>query len=965
MAGYDVRVAIKRSTGQRGLDRARGHVEPADAEGSDPKAMAGAGVRAPELGPGVSRAPSGPVSGPRLPLPRALARADQRPFVGRVEPLRQLRERWSESVRGHGGLVALGGEPGIGKTRLAARFAAEVWAEGGTVLYGRADVESVSPYEPFVECLRHCAAQWPWLADEPGLGSAAQLLGELIPELGRPAAAAADPVREEPNDRQKLFEAVLQLLLRAAGERPLLVVVEDLHWADAPTIRLLRELPRRGAGSPVLIVATYRDLEAEASGPLAESLVDLPREGLLERIVLHGFDRSETAALVGSCVGQTALDAALAEHLRDQTGGNPFFIEEVLHSLDEPPDVAARVPEGVKDVIGQRLNRLAPAALETLTLAAVLGTDFRLSTLQIVALADETHALLAALEAAVAARLVVEDPDEVDRFSFAHALVRETLYERPIESRRLRLHLRVAEALEFEAAPGTVHPAELANHYFQARHVGGAAKAVVFSLSAAEAALTIHAYEEAADHYERALAALEIVRGHDAAARCDVLLALGAARWQASTPDRSPTFARALELARGLGSADRLAQAALGAGGRFYAPSATDLPEIEVLDEALTELPAGDSALRVRLLARQAENLAAAEPAARARELANEAVEMARRIGEPAALATALMGLHAARLHVDQAPERRRLAEEALALAGELGEVETCALGRHWLLYDLAELGDLDEAWRRHGELELLAMDLQQPLYQHASLVWRSVLTGLAGRFDQAERLAWASVALAEGARAPEARTHFMAQLVALRREQGRLDELLPELERLARDEPTVGPWQCVLPLAFLDAGDPVRARDAYDAGLAGGVSAVPRTMFWLACLASLAEAAAVVGDAEGGARLYTALEPYADRLAQWSFTGNAGSVHRLLGRTAAVAQQRERACAHFEEALRRHAALGCGPLLARTRCDYGELLLTGTRADRARARRLFSEAHSSAGDFGMAGIAARARPSR
>ena len=202
---------------------------------------------------------------------------------------------------------------------------------------------------------------------------------------------------------------------------------------------------------------------------------------------------------------------------------------------------------------------------------------------------------------------------------------------------------------------------------------GGAAKAVVHSLSAAEAALAIHAYEEAADHYERALAALEIVRGHDAAARCDVMLALGAARWQASTPERSSTFARALELARGLGSADRLAQAALGAGGRFYAPSATDLPEIEVLDEALAELPAGDSALRVRLLARQAENLVSAEPAARARELANEAVEMARRIGEPEALATALMGLHAALLHADHAPERRRLAEEALAVAGELG----------------------------------------------------------------------------------------------------------------------------------------------------------------------------------------------------------------------------------------------------------------------------------------------------
>ena len=220
-------------------------------------------------------------------------------------------------------------------------------------------------------------------------------------------------------------------------------------------------------------------------------------------------------------------------------------------------------------------------------------------------------------------------------------------------------------------------------------------------------------------------------------------------------------------------------------------------------------------------------------------------------------------------------------------------------------------------------------------------------------------------LALAEGARAPEARTHFTAQLVALRREQGRLDELLPELERLARDEPTVGPWQCVLALAHLDAGDPDRARDAYDAALAGGLNAIPRTMFWLACLASLAEAAAVVGDAEGGALLYTALEPYADRLAQWSFTGNAGSVHRLLGRTAAAAQQREHAREHFEQALQRHTALGCEPLLARTRCDYGELLQTGTHADRAHARQLLSQAYATAGNLGMAGITARARPSR
>ena len=950
-------------TGQRRLDVAPDHVEPGEKEAAGVEAMARVGRHSLQSGVGASRPAEGAVFEPPLPLPRELARADERPFVGRAAPLRRLRERWLESSRGFGGLVALGGEPGIGKTRLAARLAAEAHAEGSIVLYGRADEDSVSPYQPFVEALRHYAAHRPRLADEPRLEAATRLLAGFIPELARPAASGAGRFGDQPQDRRQLFEAVVQLLVHAASERRLLVILEDLHWADASAIWLLREVTRRGAGSPVLVVGTYRDLEADAAGPLARALWDLRRERLLDRIVLAGFDRSETAALVAARVGQEAANVTLAERLCDQTGGNPFFIEELMHSLAEAPDAAARVPEGVKDVIGRRLARLPPPALETLTLAAVLGIDFRLATLRIVASEIELDDLIASLEAARAARLVVEDPGEVDRFSFAHALIRDTLYERPIVSRRLRLHLRVAEALE--AAPFPVRPAELAHHYFQARHFGGAAKAIVHSLKAAEEALSVHAYEQAAEHYERALAALEIVRAYDAAARCDVMLALGAACWQASRPDRSSTFMQAIELARGLGSADRLTHAALGASGRFYAPGAVDLPEIELLDQALAGLAPGDSALRVRVLARQAENLVFAEPVERARKPADEAVDMARRLGEPEALAAALMGLHAALLHAHHAKARRRLAEEALAIAGELGALELSALGRHWLLYDLAELGELDEARRRHGELELLAAELQQPLYRHAALVWRCVLIALAGRFDEAERVARDSVAVAERARAPDARAHFTAQLAALRREQGRLDELLPEIKRFARDESTVGPWHGILPLAYLDAGDRSGARAAFDAALAGGASAVPRTIYWLTSLASLAETAALLEDAPGAAQLYAALEPHADCLAQWSFTGNAGSVHRLLGRTAAVAEWRERARGHFEDALRRHAALGCGPLLARTRCDYGELLLNGTPADRAPARRLLREAHAAARDFGMQGVASRAGQAR
>jgi hypothetical protein len=893
----------------------------------------------------------------RVPLPGVLARAEQGLFVGRTAALRRLRGRWEEASRNQSGLVVLAGEPGIGKTRLAARFAAAVHGEGAVVLYGRADEENVSPYQPFVEVLRHYAASRPALTEETRLPEAgAQALASLIPELGPPAASAVTRRTEHDRARHELFEAVVRLLLHAAQGQQLLLVLEDLHWADVPTMLLLRQILRRASGTPLLALATYNDLDADATGPLARLIADLRREAALDTIRLGGLRRSETAALVSARLGPDALDDALVKRLCDQTGGNPFFIGELLQSSTE--ETAAGVPPGVKEVIGRRLDRLPDATLDTLTLAAVLGRDFRLSTLTAVAADQDENDLIACLERAVAAGLIVEDHEEVDRFSFSHSLVRETLYERPISSRRLRLHLKVAKALE--EAPLPVHPAELAHHYFQAREVGGASKAIVFSLKAAEARQAAHAYEGAVAHYERALAALEIIRRDDAAARCDVLLALGAARWQASEPDPRSTFVQAVELARGLGSSDRLARAVLGAGGRFYAPGTTDRAYIQLLKEALAALEPGDSALRVRLLARLAENLVFAHPPEQAAEPAREAVDMARRLGEPYPLAVALMARHAALLHARHTHERRRLCEQALALAGELGALEQAALGRHWLLYDLVELGELEEARRRHAELERLAVALQQPLYRHSSLAWSCVWAALAGRFEEAERLAVSSVRLAEHARAPDARMHLTAQLLAVRREQARLDELLPAIERYASDEPAAAAWRSVLPLAYLDAGDRSRAQAAFDQIVSREMKTTPRTMFSLTAMSALGEAAAELGDAERSAQLFAALEPYADRLIQWSFTGSAGSVHRVLGRTAAAAGWYDRARTHFEAALDRHEALDAEPLLARTRCDYGEFLLQGPRPDRRRARGLLRDASATAHCLGMLGIAAR-----
>ena len=178
---------------------------------------------------------------------------------------------------------------------------------------------------------------------------------------------------------------------------------------------------------------------------------------------------------------------------------------------------------------------------------------------------------------------------------------------------------------------------------------------------------------------------------------------------------------------------------------------------------------------------------------------------------------------------------------------------------------------------------------------------------------------------------------------------------------RLAGTEPAASAWRSLVPLAYLDAGDRTRAEAAYESALGGAVASAPRSMFWLTAMGSLAEAAAQLGDPGGSAQLYAELEPYADRLTQWSFTGNAGSVHRVLGRTAAVAGRHDRALFHFEAAVRRHLALGAAALLARTHCDYGEFLLRGTRAERDRAHRLLRQADLTARRLGMAGIAARA----
>ena len=674
----------------------------------------------------------------------------------------------------------------MGKTRLAARFAAEAHAGGAAVLHGRIDEETVVPFQPFVEALRHYVTHAP-----PVTGVDLEALAPLVPELGGVAAESG----ERENRRYRLFEAVAALLGRVAAERPLLLVVEDLQWAGMPTLLLLRHVVRRLEGAPLLVLVTMRDEEANLVADPARLLADLSREHVVERIALGGLEEADAAELVG--------DPELAHRLHGRTAGNPFFIEEMLRSLAEAPE-AEGVPEGVKDLVSRRLARLEPETVEALTAAAVLGRDFRLATLEAM-VRRPGEELLDALEEALRAGVVREDVEQVDRFAFAHALVRETLYDAPAHARRVRLHLRAGRALEAAGAP----PGELAHHFFVAREVGGAEAAVEYSAAAARQAVAAHAYEEAAWHLGQAL---QVDR------RADLLIALGDVRWQASEPGARAAFDEAVEVSR---DPEILARAALGAGGRFYMPVTSDPAYVARLEEALAALGDAEGPLRARLLARLAEHLALAGAGDRPARLGAEAVAMARRVGDDGALAAALMGRHAALLDIEHAPERLATIDEAVAVAERIGAGEVAALALHWRIFDLVELGDLAGAKASHARLEALALELHQPLYTHSALAWRGEWAHVAGRLDEAERIHRESLRVAEAAGSPDARGFFLTQLFAVRRDQGRLGELLDPVERLARQRGAIGViWRAPLPLVLLQAGERERAREAYEAAL-------------------------------------------------------------------------------------------------------------------------------------------------
>ena len=863
-----------------------------------------------------------------VPLPPALSvETGQGVFVGRADHLRRLEARYAAAESGQRQFVLLVGEPGIGKTRLATELARRTHREGVTVLYGRNDPESLVPYQPFIAALQHYIAHREDLRLPPEITLELSELARFVPALRRHVdeqhASLADDAETR---RYRLFEGVTRMLAFAARERPVVLLLDDLHWADPSTTLLLGHLLQDAAPMRLLVVGTARHFENEV-------MTRLRRQPSFERIELTGLTAAETKALVA----RDDVTSQFVQRLTDETDGNPFFIEETLRTLPELEERALSriaVPEGVKEMISRRLAQLSETANQVLRLASVVGRRFDLELLD--GLLDEpVDRIIEVLEEASAAGLIRE-ADELDRFAFAHALVRETLYEAQSASRRVRLHRRIGEALE---AGGAANPAELAYHF----HEGRAPQAVGYALAAAEQANAALAYEEAAEHYRRADDSL------------GTRLALGAAELRAGDPAARATFAAAAELARATGDRAALAEAALGHSGR-HAEAGVDDPEaLALLEEALAA-QTGDSLLGVRLRARLVDQFGQTRRA----QLSAEALEEAHRLEDPRALLVALESRHAALLHVDHLDERLQLSEELLLLAEHVGERELEALGQHWRIYDLLEAGRVEDARRAHRALSRRAAELRQPLYSHFTVGWEVVWAQMAGRVGDAERLAREAFDLGRRAQARDAETIYTAQVLILRRREDALSDYVSTIERYVSENPALYAWRAILPMAHLMSGNTQAGVAQFRELAQDEFAAIPRDMFWFTAIALLGETCALIGDREQAPVLYRLLEPHSEKLVQISQAASLGSTHRFLALLSTALGELDRAERHFELALERNSACGLRPVVALMRREFAEMLMA--RGDTERARALLRETLREAEAGGMSQLISRVR---
>ena len=857
-----------------------------------------------------------------IPQPARLEIAPVVGVIGRDTEASLLTDVFKRVVAGEGReIVLVSGEAGIGKTTLATQMAREAFATGAVVLLGRCDEDLGAPYGPFVEALSHYVTH----ASEESLrahvqsyaGELAQIAPSLRQRLGDlPPAQSADPDIE----RYLLYSAVVGLLGQVTEEKSLVLVLDDLQWADKPSLQLLRHVVANTVSQRMLIVGTYRHSELTSPHPLTEALAALRRETGVSRIALSGLDDTGVLAFLEAAAGHHLDDDGieLAHALYRETDGNPFFVGEVLRHLTETgaiyQDDTGRwaaaadfeemaIPESVRLVIGSRVARLGKAVSQILPLASVIGREFDVDLLARVTWRSEDE-LLDLLDAAAAAALVGEVPSVPGRYSFSHALIQHTLYQDLSATRLARAHRQVAEAIEAIVGdrPGP-RVGELAYHWLSATQPTNTAKAIGYARQAGEAALAALAPDDAVRYFSQALQLVELVPGGDPLVACDLRIGLGKAQRQAGVAAFRETFLEAAQRARRLGATDPLVQAALSNNrGWFSASGVIDTDKVVVLQAALEALADDDSPERALLLATLCSELCFG-PLEERRALADSARAMAQRIESPDTLVRVLCLLNNPLQIPAALGERVADTAEALALAEALGDPEVLYHAESNNQVNAMQAGDFATASACLDNLRTLSNRLRQP-----TLMWMTAFKEvgeaiMAGDPERAERLATATLEMGTDTGQPDAFAIYGSQLMYVRHQQGRLGELVALIEQAVAENPGLPAFRPLLACAHLEAGNDATALSLLNEAATDEFASLPPDFVWMMGVSSYACVAVELGAAGPARRLYDLLAAYPDQV---PFIGTLGflPVTVSLGGLASVLGLYDRAEAHFAAAV-------------------------------------------------------------
>jgi len=897
------------------------------------------------------------------------------PLVGRAVELGLLRAAFERArAESEPQLVTLVGVPGIGKTRLVAelgRVARDtdpglVWLEGRSLAYGagssfwglgemvkaQAEIMETDPAATAEDKLRTAVEA---LADEES--DARWIEGQLRPLVG----LTADPgTREE--GQAEAFAAWRRFFELLARRSVLVLVFDDLHWADDAVLAFVDDLVDRLTGVPVLVLATARPELLErhpgwGGGKANAATISLPP-----------LADSETVELVRALASGVDLGADAETAVLARAAGNPLYAEEFVRmSAERRADPGAALPESVQGIVAARLDVLAPAEKGLLQDAAVVGQVFWLGT--VAQLGDHDPAPLEELLHGLQRKEFVRRAPHSKvageaEYTFRHPLIKEVAYEQIPRAQRAAKHRLAASWAEALPADRAEDRADLlADHYLHALDYTRAlrlqddelaARATRALREAGDHARALHSLEAAASRYRRALelSADENERAELGLALAEVELRAGAHE------DARSRLGEVLDVARSSGRVDLLGRAALARGGVGTRVGDADEELVTLLEEALAALGDDDPALRARLLARLAVEVYYVPPTSRREELSDEAVRLARDCGAPDALIDALNARHAALWSPDRLDDRLPVARELVELAEQIGDRERSLQARSWLVLDLVESGDLDGARTEVEGYARLAEPLGIPAFAWWVPAWRAMLARVEGRFDDARRLLDVAVEIGQAAGDANARLH--AEILGWHTDvdQGRdLEAWLPMLEAGIERRNAAGAFRCGVAMNHAVSGRLDESRKALDALGPDGFASVPRDMNWYSGAAQFAMAVGMLGDAERASRAYDVIAPFAGRNCLTARAATMwGPVDAFLGRLAATAGRLDEAEAHFRAGIDAAERMFARTSATRTRAWYAQMLRArGGDGDAEHAAELERRVVAEAEELGLA----------